>query len=266
MDSSSKERDKTRDNICAGLQALGIDAQMAERSLPLWGLEGNSIAFFNIPRGAIRWINVRCAVGYGIKYDKYNVFCIDYVAPDPKLELNSPRIRIKSVRKKTFPLFGKVVDLHWKGEDSGKGIIELLKNDTVIKHAIMKSYDVVIRNHINPECWIISTKLMNTIKPPPEELWNCYQAIAKHLLAEWPAQSPRSGWVSVHSLGKVDPSQRSLRLSLGCVGFPLVFICSWVGFWFIEGKDMVGLGWGIIIAGLTIAAGVLWYAKLDLPP
>jgi hypothetical protein len=91
-------------------------------------------------------------------------------------------LEIKSVRKKAFPLFGKVVDLHWKGKDSGLGIINRLNGDILIKRPIMKSRDVLIRAHGKHGCWIIST-LTNV--PPSEELWNCYQAIAQHLLAEW---------------------------------------------------------------------------------
>ena len=47
---------------------------------------------------------------------------------------------------------------------------------------IMSSRDVVVRAHGDYRCWIIS---METRDVPSRELWNCYQAIAQHLLAEW---------------------------------------------------------------------------------
>ena len=40
---------------------------------------------------------------------------------------------MKTHRKKSFPLFGKIIDTTWKGEDQGNELISLLSNDEVIK-------------------------------------------------------------------------------------------------------------------------------------
>jgi len=42
-------------------------------------------------------------------------------------------VDIKTIRKKTFPLFGKVVDVTWKGNDHGTGLVEVLSNDVTVK-------------------------------------------------------------------------------------------------------------------------------------
>ena len=104
-------------------------------------------------------------------------YYIQYVVPDPRLGLDSPEMKIKSVRKKTFPLFGRVVDLHWKGNDLGLGIIDRLNSDISIKRTLMHTDDVIIRA-LN-WCFVISKEKMES---PTKEGWNCYQAIAKHLL------------------------------------------------------------------------------------
>ena len=201
-----------RDDIYADLQALGIDAQVAERGrleekIGGWG----SLGLIDIPKGPISWVNVRKEIQsgeYGTSIDYY----IDYGIPDPRLGPASPEIYIYSVRKKTFPLVGKVVDLHWEGRASflspigklGARIINRLKSDILIKYPLIKeSYDVKIRASGDHGCWIIETK---TRSAPSEELWNCYQTIAQHLLAEWPDQEAK--WYCVDCGGGIRESDK----------------------------------------------------------
>lgn len=192
------------DNICAELQALGIDAQMAERGRPEEEIEGGgSLGLIDIPEGPIHWVNVRKQrdrLSESVSY----TYHIDYGVSDPRLGLASPEMYICSVRKKDFPLVGRVVDFYWEGDDSGLGIIERLKSDAVIKYAIMVSLDVKIRAHWDHGCWIISTE---TSVPPSEELWDCYQAIAQHLLAKWPDQEAK--WYCVECGGGIRKSDRA---------------------------------------------------------
>ena len=169
-------RDKTRDNLCKGLRNLGIDAQMAERGRHEENIGGSgSKGLIDIPEGSIRWINV---------YRARDWESTDYVVPDPRLGPNSPKVKIKSIRIQAF-LVGKGVDLHWTGKDSGLGIIARLKRDILIRNTVMRSHNVEICAHDKYKCWVISAE---TTKPPSEDMWECYQAIARHLLAEWPRQ------------------------------------------------------------------------------
>ena len=177
-------RDHTRDNICAGLQALGIDAQMAAQGRPEETIETGfytqSLGMIDIAEGPIRWVNVRKRQPRGP--DASVAYYTDYGVPDTRLEPDSPRPRIESVRIKTSLLVGQVVDLRWRGEDFGLGIVSRLNSDASIKGPIMRSRDVTIQAYSDHKCWIISTE---TRDPPSGELWSCYQAIARHLLAEW---------------------------------------------------------------------------------
>jgi len=187
-------RDPTRNNICADLQTLGIDAQLAERGRDEEGIDCdafNSVGVIDIREGPIRWVNVVRRFSGAPTFPTYQ---IKYGVPDPRLGPDSPEPQIKSVRKKDTPLVGNVVDLHWKGNDFGLGIISRLNNDVSLKHPIMESHDVTISTYVRhgifreyPEAstWIITTELSEI---PSEELWNCYQTIAKHLLAEWPSK------------------------------------------------------------------------------
>jgi len=193
-----KFRDKTRDRICADLQRLGVDAQMAARGrdeekvrrtfldllVALGGTSRESLGIIDIPNGPIRWINVRKTITisqYGYSEPSY---CVDYGVPDCRLNPNF-KLRIKSVHFKRFSLWRKEkIDLRWKGKDSGLGIITRLNNDILIKEAIMMSdSDLTIHANGDFSCWTIST---GTCKVPSVELWDCSKKIAGHLLAEWP--------------------------------------------------------------------------------
>ena len=180
-------QNKPREEFCAHLQSLGIDASLAERGRDEEKIGGgNSLGIIDIADGPIRWVNVL------IEHGEETSWCnIEYSVPDPKIE-GLPEMRIESIRVKTFPIFGGVIDLLWKGEDSGLGIISRLNGDTSIKHPIMTSMhptgllqvklglDLRIRAYRENLCWILSP---STGDVPSREVWGCYQAIARHLLA-----------------------------------------------------------------------------------
>lgn len=192
-----KVRDKTRNRICADLQRLGVDAQMATRGrceekvrsaffnffVALFGTSMESLGIIDIPDSLIRWVNVRKSMAvsqYGVSQPSYYIDC---GVPDFRLNPNF-KLRIKSVHFKHFSLWRKEkVDLRWKGKDSGSGIIRRLDSDISIKQAIMMSdSDLTIHANGDRRCWIISTEFHDILS---RELWNCYQTIAKHLITEW---------------------------------------------------------------------------------
>jgi len=170
-------RDKRRDDLCASLQSIGIDAKLAER----WRAEENiecgvyseSLGMIDIREGSIRWVNVVSRSGQAPAgaslYVKYGV-------PDSRFwYVSKPTLEIESTCKKG--------NWQWKGTDSGLGIIDRLNGDSSIEYALLQSNSPAIRIRAYPDhiCWVISTEWALS-----EELWNCYQMIARHLLAEWP--------------------------------------------------------------------------------
>ena len=178
-------RDKTRDNLCATLQSIGVDAQMAERGLAEEGIEcgmsSTSLGMIEIGKSTIHWLNVikreRGFAGGEITY------FIKYGVPDPRLRTGSPKVKIKARLKDTLFGLRKATDLQWEGKDSGLGIINRLNSDITLKNLIAKTkVNVKISAWDYPSYWIIST---DPIPVGSEELWNCYQSIARHLLTEW---------------------------------------------------------------------------------
>lgn len=184
-------RDETRDYVCASLKSMGINAKMAERGRFEEEIcDKGSLGIIHIPEGAIRWVNIRKQRLPNLDGHQVTYYYTEYGVPDARLREVNP-IHIRSIRKKTFPLFGKVVDALWEGEDYGTGVVSRLNSDYQLKEPVMKSQDVTIQGIHKYGCWIISTcqyanlVKRTTLSAESAELWNCYQVIAKHLLAKW---------------------------------------------------------------------------------
>jgi hypothetical protein len=173
-------REKTRDKVCAALKSIGVDAKLAENGRTeeniKCGFGIHSLGIIDIGEGLIHWVNIRIDVN-GTNW-------IDYGVPDLRLSRSEHKVLIQARFQKTLFGLGRVVDLVWRGEDSSLGIIHRLNNDLPLKNTLMRTnvYDFTIINYNNPSCWIISVAYPIL---PTEELWNCYQWIAEHLLSEW---------------------------------------------------------------------------------
>ena len=126
-------RDKTRDNLTSALNSLGVRAKMAERGRAeeevRKRLFTRSLGVVDIPEGSIRWINV-------VKQDggQHNpprwwlVFCVPDeerdTTPDDLREVDARQtIDIKTIRTKSFPLFGRVTGIAWDGDDRSTGLL-----------------------------------------------------------------------------------------------------------------------------------------------
>ena len=182
-----------QDVIYNRLRSIGVNAQIAEPSLVEYvervigaSIVGSPMSItFDIPDSPIRWFNWMSHVkwvgvssgpgGYIRTFTRYGV-------PDERLSPSLSAVKITSKLKKSLLGLGRIVDMQWKGEDGGLGIIDRLNSDVSLKGPIMESRgDVEIRAYRPYGCWIIRDKSYL----PSGELWNCYQAIARHLLAEW---------------------------------------------------------------------------------
>jgi hypothetical protein len=166
-------RDKGRDDLCAWLQDMGIDAQVAERGRVEENIEcgflSEPLGLIDIPEGPIRWVNViKRKSGDDVKY------YFKYGVPDSRLQSNLPKVEIRSKPKGD--------NWQWKGNDAGLGIVDRLNGDMSTGHTLIrtKSPNMTIRAYTDPSCWVISSE---AIGMPSQELWDCYQAIAQHLLS-----------------------------------------------------------------------------------
>ncbi len=179
-------RDHRRDNICADLVSMGIDAKMAERGRPEenWeaghrslGLAGyRSLGLIDISGGPIGWLNPGDVPGGQGGPRPYRL--IQCGVPDVSLR-DGPGAHIRSVRVKEFPVLGSVVNVRWVGDDLGRGIIQRLADDASLLEPIAQSGDVYIYGIPEHGCWVFVTHGHHA---PTKEMWDFYQSIARHLL------------------------------------------------------------------------------------
>jgi len=182
-------RDHTRDDLCAALLDLGIQARMGEREraeekFTFW--RGRSLGIIDITDGSVRWVNIKMQ-SLGSNEGGGSDLYIEFGIPDSRVESTFPKVHIETVRVKSFPLFGRVIAMQWKGNDFGLGTIDRLASDVSLHKPIMGSYDVEIEAYPEHGCWILTVKGgfasdWENLSHPSRDLWDCYQSIGKHLL------------------------------------------------------------------------------------
>ena len=170
-------RDHGRDELCAHLRALGIQPQMSVRGRPEEKITGwgKSLGIIDIQDALIRWIDIRR------EHDPDNnaSWYIGYGVPDSRITAGFHKVTIRTKRIKKFPLVGKVIDLRWEGGDFGLGLTERLNLDVVLNKLLMDTHDMEIGTYPEHSCWMLE---VTDVRVPPKQAWDCYQAIARHLL------------------------------------------------------------------------------------
>ena len=87
--------------------------------------------------------------------------------------------KISTVRRKSFPIFGKVLEVHWKGNDWGTGLARALSEDQQINAFVSKTGDVSIRSHKKEfHGWLIRTKRFDLTSDD----WKALQKVVGRLL------------------------------------------------------------------------------------
>ena len=184
-------RDKSRDNLANTLIKLGIKAEMAER-----GMEQEKIGdewytrrqgIINIQDQPIKWINI-CKKDRS--KDSPPAWKYIFIVPDERLASGKDKIKIKTIRKKSFPIFGKVIDTIWKGNDSS-GLAHTLSNDKEIKSLAKTIGDIHLLSFSEPisgwffrvshtQCWGDQSDWSNRITM---ETWEQLRKLSDYLLS-----------------------------------------------------------------------------------
>ena len=164
-------RDKSRDKMATSLEAAGIQAEMVDRNLgrPEENIRVGFSAMFGLRLGQsslglidirtddpISWINV-----VRIKRaDKHGParYRVVFGMPDQNIPMKHKPLKLKTVRKKTFPLCGKVTDVSWRGEANTSLLAKTLSEDEQIDRVVADLGDVTIFTHPNEfQGWTIET-------------------------------------------------------------------------------------------------------------
>ena len=189
--------------LYAALQAFGIQASLSERGRPEERITsgcGKSLGVIDVNGSPISWVNIKKSVltGHEVTDSNAEFWSIEYGVPDSKIAPafpKFPKVRIKTTRVKAFPLFGEVVSLRWKGKDFSLGIIDYLNGDVSLHRPIIVSCDLEIGAYPGHSCWILTARTWEADESwlgggfrgtfiPSQQLWDCLQSIARHLLAK----------------------------------------------------------------------------------
>ena len=186
-------RDKSRDTIATSLEVAGIQAEMVDRDLnrPEENIRGvtmfgkASLGLIDIrTEGPISWINVVRTK----RADKHGParYRVVFGIPDQSIPMNHKQLKLKTVRKKTFPLFGKVIDVSWRGEAHTLLLAKTLSEDEEIDRAVADLGDVTIFTHPNQfQGWTIEINKIFSPHPPVVTIdrWEALKKIANYLLS-----------------------------------------------------------------------------------
>ena len=142
-----KLRDRSRDNLASALNDIGVTANLAERNRTEEQVENSwyqrSLGLIDISSGPVKWINI-------LKQDSGQHNPPRWWAilgiPDEKPISDQDRIQMKTIRKKTMPLYGKVVGVKWKGDDGSTSLINTLNQYESIFDLTRQSGDLEVKN------------------------------------------------------------------------------------------------------------------------
>ena len=115
-------RDKTRDNFQKILTDIGLECELAERGIVEEKLfnpwHRTSLGIIKINSDSlIKYINI--IKKWGSKNDPPR-WWFYFAVPAPTPASSSEYIEVKSIRKKSFPVIGKVKSIEWKANTKGE--------------------------------------------------------------------------------------------------------------------------------------------------
>mgnify|MGYP004374967677 CR=1 FL=1 len=180
-------RDKSRDEMAKNLAACGIRAETAERGraeeqFRSWALTPGlgSKGIINIlDGGLIKWINV-VKTKHRDRHSGPRYRTVLGI-PDESIPLSHKKLKITTVRKKSFPLFGKIVDVYWESKGDLQPLVKVFSDDIDIDKLVTDLGNMSIYTHPNKfRGWTLD---LGKIFLPTEPCWAAFQKIADYLLS-----------------------------------------------------------------------------------
>ena len=143
-----KIRDKARDNLYNNLIDLGVQCEMSKRGIRADKLQNpwhrKSLGVIKInSESPIEFINI-------IKRDRSKdtppKWWYYFAVPDESVQSGPNQIKVRSIRKKTFPIFGKVKSIEWKHNNYSENLANEFTRDTDINSLAMDIGNVKVES------------------------------------------------------------------------------------------------------------------------
>ena len=141
-------RDKTRDDLCQNLIDLGIDCDMSERGIRADKLQNpwhrKSLGVIKInSKSPIEFINI---IKQDRSKDRPARWWYYFAVPDQSVKSKPNQIEVRSIRKKTFPIFGKVQSIEWNHNNYSENLANEFTQNTNINSLAMDIGNVKIES------------------------------------------------------------------------------------------------------------------------
>lgn len=176
-----KFRDKTRDELADRLNEIGVSSTLAEHDRPEEQVGKRrflrSLGVIDIDGGTIYWANVLRQDG---TKDAPPRWLISFGVPDERVIPKDQSIKLKTKRKKSFPVFGKVAEVNWEGQDRGLGLVRALNANSGISQTATDLGNIEVRSlHDDFQGWHI--QIDRKIEPTIDH-WEALEELAEILL------------------------------------------------------------------------------------
>ena len=158
-------------------------AHRADSAQPRVRLPVSNQSVIKIEDSPIQFVSVR-EKGSGSDGGTEYYYLTEFVVPDPVGTALHPTVDIRSIKVKTFPVLGKVVDVRWRvgpWDVPCLGLTNRLEGDMSIRELVMARGDHKIKAFPSSGCWVLSVRRKGDPELPP--VWSSYEALARHLLA-----------------------------------------------------------------------------------
>ena len=141
-------RDKARDNLYKNLMDLGIECEMSKRGIRADKLQNpwhrKSLGVIKINSDSpIEFINI---IKQDRSKDRPPRWWYYFAVPDQSVKSEPNKIEVRSIRKKTFPVFGKVQSIEWKHNNYSENLANEFTRDTDINSLAMDIGNVKIQS------------------------------------------------------------------------------------------------------------------------
>ena len=141
-------RDKARDNLYNNLIDLGVQCEMSKRGIRADKLQNpwhrKSLGVIKInSESPIEFINI---IKQDRSKDRPPRWWYYFAVPDQSVKSEPNQIEVRSIRKKTFPVFGKVQSIEWKHNNYSENLSNEFTRDTDINSLAMDIGNVKIES------------------------------------------------------------------------------------------------------------------------